>query len=134
MRILAVDFGGTRIGLAVGDHPGGFPRALPALKATGTLAKDAAAIKAAAVKEQAVQIVVGLPLDENGETKMSRVCRMLAGKIEELGLAVATVDEAMTSFESEEVMKDAGLKSSQMRKKVDGEAAVRILERWRSSL
>ena len=133
MRILAVDFGGTRIGLAVGDHPGGFPRALPTLTATGTLAKDAAAIKTVAAKEMATLIVVGLPLDENGETKMSKICRMLAGKIEELGLKVETVDEAMTSFESEAVMKDAGLKSSQMRKKVDGEAAIRILDRWRAS-
>lgn len=132
MRILAVDFGGTRIGLAVGDHPRGFPRALPALAATGTLAKDAAAIKAAAAKEQATLIVVGLPLDENGETKMSRICRMLAGKIEELGLKVETVDEAMTSFESEAVMREAGLKASEMKRKVDGEAAIRILDRWRA--
>lgn len=133
MRILAVDFGGTRIGLAVGDHPGGFPRALSTLSATGTLAKDAAAIKAAAAKEMATLIVVGLPLDANGETKMSKICRMLAGKIEELGLKVETVDEAMTSFESEAVMKEAGLKSSEMKKKVDGEAAIRILERWRAA-
>lgn len=133
MRVLAVDFGGTRIGLAVGSLEGGFPRTLPPLQATGTLAKDAAAIAAVAGKESAEVVVVGLPLNEEGETKMSRICRMLGQKVSDLGLPVEFVDEALTSFESESVMKEAGLKGSQIRRKVDGEAAVRILERWRSS-
>lgn len=132
MRLLAVDFGGTRIGLAVGSQEGGFPRALPPLTATGTLAKDAAAIAAIAKKEDASLIILGLPLNEEGETKMSRICRMLGEKLEALGLKVETVDETLTSYESETLMKEAGLKGSQIRKKVDGEAAIRILERWRA--
>lgn len=132
MRVLAVDFGGTRIGLAAGSHEGGFPRALPHLPASGTLAKDAAAIAAIAKKEDAELIILGLPLNEEGETKMSKICRMLGEKIAALGLKVETVDETLTSHESETLMKEAGLKGSQIRKKVDGEAAIRILERWRA--
>jgi len=133
MRLLAVDFGGVRIGLAVGSLEGGFPRPLPTLQASGTLAKDAAAIAAAARRESAELIVLGVPLNEDGETKMSHICRKLGEKIVELGLPVEFVDEALTSYESEALMKEAGLKGSQIRKKVDGEAAVRILERWRAT-
>ncbi len=132
MRLLAVDFGGARIGLAVGSLEGGFPRALPSIAASGTLARDAAAIAAAAKKESAELIIIGLPLNEDGETKMSRVCRKFGEKVAELDLPVEFVDEALTSYESESVMKEAGLKGSQIRKKVDGEAAIRILERWRA--
>jgi RNase H-fold protein (predicted Holliday junction resolvase) len=44
MRLLGVDFGGARIGLATYETKFGVGRALPFLVATGTLAKDAVAI------------------------------------------------------------------------------------------
>lgn len=134
MRLIGVDFGGSSIGLAVMDSQAGIPRALPSLTASGTLAKDAAAIVALAQKEEAAAAVVGLPLDDSGEdTKMARICRQLGGKIQELGLKVEHVDESWTSSEAETAMAEAGLKGSQRRRKSDGEAACRILERWRTA-
>lgn len=130
MRVIAVDFGGKRIGIAVGETEHGIASPRPNIAASGTLAKDAMAIATISEKEQAELVVVGLPLDEDGETKMSKVCRKLGGEIERLGLAVQYVDESMTSAEAERDMVDAGLKGSERRSRSDAEAACRILERF----
>lgn len=130
MRVLAVDFGGQRIGLAVGETGHKVARPLRNLAASGTLAKDAERIAEAANREQADKIVIGLPLDENGETKMSKICRKLGQCITDRGNEVAYVNEAMTSQDAERDMVEAGLKGSERRKRSDGEAACRILERY----
>lgn len=126
---MGIDFGGARIGLAVmsTDYP--HPRPLPPLAATGTLAKDAVLLAAAAKKEEAKTVALGLPLAAGEETKMSKICRKLGQELEKQGLDVRYVNEEFTSFEAEEEMRAAGMKGSQIRKAVDGEAASRILLR-----
>ncbi len=129
MRVLAVDFGGSRIGLAAGDLQG-IASPLPYLAASGTLARDAQAILKVAKTHEAELIAVGLPLNEGGEeTKMSRICRKLGDSIAALGMEVEYVDESFTSMESETALREEGLKASQVRRRVDGEAAVRIFAR-----
>ena len=130
MRVLGVDFGGVHIGLATGESEFRIVSAKPNLDASGTLAVDAKALVEIAAEENADAIVIGLPLDSGEETKMSRVCRMLGDEIIKLGKPVKYVDESLTSDESDRAMQDAGLKASERRRKVDGEAACRILERF----
>lgn len=130
MRALAVDFGGKRIGVAVGESQHGVVSARQNIEASGTLSKDANTIAQLATKEQAELVVVGLPLDADGETKMSRICRKFGQCIEECGQTVRYIDESFTSASAELDMLDAGLKGSERRKKSDGEAACRILERF----
>lgn len=126
----AIDFGGARIGRAVGEAGVGVATPRPALTASGTLAKDAAALVAWAKHEEATAFVLGVPLDADGsETKMSRVCRKLADILAQ-NLPVHVVDEFNTSYEAESAMVEAGLKGSQRRHASDGEAACRILERY----
>ena len=131
MRLIGVDFGGTRIGLAAADDAHGIPSPLPVLAASGTLAKDAAAIVQTARKQEAEMAVVGLPLNDDGtDSKMARICRMLGTQIESQGLKVAYVDESFTSAQAESALGEMGLKASQVRRQVDGEAAARILVRY----
>jgi len=130
MRVLGVDFGFARIGLATGDSDMGVFSPRPALKASGALKKDAEAILVKARQEEAEAVVVGLPLDEQGGGRMARICGQLAEHLRSLGTTVYEVDEAMTSVSAHASMMEAGLKASERRKRVDGEAAVRILERW----
>lgn len=129
MRVLGVDFGGTRIGLAVADTAGFAPRTKPVLAASGTLAKDAAALVQIMRKEEAERIILGIPVTDP-PSRMTRVCQTLAERLREAGAFVETVDESFTSQESEEALRQMGAKASQVRRQVDGEAAVRILERW----
>lgn len=130
MRVLGVDFGGARIGLAVMETSVGIATARPALASAGSLAKDAKGVAAAARKEGVDRVVLGVPLSEGEETRMSGVCRKLGALIEGEGVPVSYVDEALTSAEAEREMMAAGLKGSERRKRVDGEAAARILERY----
>jgi len=130
MRVLAVDFGSKRIGLAVGETEHKVARPLQNLDASGTLKKDAEHIARAATKEQATLIVIGLPLDAQGETKASIICRKLGAIVQSLGPKVEYVDEALTSAMAEREMLEFGLKGSERRKHSDAEAACHILERY----
>lgn len=130
MRLLGVDFGSRKIGLAVCDSQTGLPTALRFLVASGTLAKDAIAICRIANEQIAEKVILGLPVDLDGETKMSKVVRLLGSKIEEVGLPVEYENESMTSQIAETRMKEQGMKGSEIRKRVDSEAACQILERY----
>jgi len=130
MRLLGIDFGGARIGVAFAETVGAVVSPRKPLQASGTLKKDAAEIASLARREEAGTVVIGLPLVDGEETRMSRVCRALGAEISALGIAVEFCDEAWTSHEAETAMKDAGLKGSERRKSSDGEAACRILERF----
>lgn len=126
MRVLGIDFGSKRIGLAVGDtvHRIASPR--PNMTPSGTLAKDAAELAARARTEEAEAIVLGIPEAEDG--RMARVCNQLGDLIEQEGWTVHRIDESLTSIAADEAM--AGLKGSIRRKRRDGEAACQILERY----
>ncbi|AIE84423.1 Holliday junction resolvase RuvX [Fimbriimonas ginsengisoli] len=134
MRFLGVDFGFKRIGLAVMDGEAGLPAPRNPLAASGKLKTDANVIDQQAKREQADAIVVGLPIEPNGEEgRMARICRQLAGHLEELGRPVYLVDERLTSAEAERTLLDSGLKGSERRKRRDAEAACLILERYRDA-
>lgn len=129
MRVVAVDFGSKRIGLAVGDTALAIASPLDTLAATGSLQKDAVAIDAVARREEAQALVVGLPLDEQGDaTPMSRICSQLAERLKELQWEVHTLDESMSSLQAEsELLYE---KASQRRRRRDAAAACVILERF----
>jgi putative Holliday junction resolvase len=127
LRVLGVDFGSKRIGIAVGESEFGIVSPRPNLLASGTLAKDAAAIAELARRETVEKVVVGIPVNPE-DPRMERVCGRLAEEIGKLGLVVETVDEAMTSVQAEARMGE--LKGSQVRKRKDGEAACQIVERY----
>lgn len=127
MRVLGVDFGSKRIGIAVGESEFNIVTPRPTIIPTGTLAKDAKTIAELARGELAAEVVVGVPYNEEDQ-RMQTICLRLAEEIGRLGIEVRTVDESMTSVGAESVMRD--LKGSQIRKRKDGEAACRIIERY----
>lgn len=131
MRVLGVDLGKKRIGLAVMDMEVGLARPLPVLEALAALAKDADQVLGVAQKEQAEGVVLGLPLDGGEETRMSAVMRRFGVELETRGLKVFFVDESLTSVQANSAMFEAGLKASQRKKKLDSEAACLILERYK---
>lgn len=129
MRVLAVDFGGKRIGVAVGETEFDIITPRPALVATGTLKSDAALISQAARIEDVDRIVLGVPVNDE-DSRMERICRKLGELIAEQGWAVDLVDEAFTSEEADAELRTYGLKASERRKQRDGEAARLIYHRW----
>jgi putative holliday junction resolvase len=131
MRVLGVDFGFSRIGIAVAETEPRLSVPRDTIAASGALASDARAIDALARREEAVAIVLGLPVDPSGEEgRMAGICRRLAGHLEGLGWKVELVDETLTTWQADEAMRMHDVKAARRRKKVDGEAAAIILERY----
>lgn len=129
MRVVGVDFGGSRIGIAVGHAGHGITTARPPIAATGSLKRDAVSIAALAAAEEADAVVIGIP--ENSEDgTMARICRILAEHVREAGIVVYTVDESFSTHEAEESLRRTELKASGRRKRRDGESARIILERF----
>jgi putative Holliday junction resolvase len=128
--VLGIDFGGKRIGVAVGEteHKVATPR--PQIEATGTLRLDALNIFALAKKEEANMVIIGAPMVGTEETKMSRICRMLGAEIEKLGGTVEYVDESLTSVLAEEALQNQQWTAATVKKHLDSEAACQILERY----
>lgn len=130
-RVLGIDLGSRRIGLAVTDGLGltAQPRAtLP--RHGGT--RDLDAIAAAIRESGADRIVLGLPLDpEGGEGPAARRARAFADKLTAtLHLPVELVDESFSTVEAEAVLLAADVSRARRKQVVDKLAAAVILQRW----
>ncbi|HEV2104102.1 MAG TPA: Holliday junction resolvase RuvX, partial [Candidatus Eisenbacteria bacterium] len=98
MRILAVDWGERRIGLAVSDPTGVLATGLPTLEVRGA-AEAVARVAAVAREVEADSLVVGLPLLLSGGRGSAAAAaeRFAEALRSACGLPVATFDERLTS-------------------------------------
>ncbi|MCH8275787.1 MAG: Holliday junction resolvase RuvX [Armatimonadetes bacterium] len=125
MRILGVDYGEKRIGLAIGETEVGMAFARPVLSGTGSREADAGAVAEFARREGCEKVVVGLPLLESGEEgRQAQVSREFGGMIAREGLNVQFQDERYTSVAAEAAL--GHLKPKRRKAVADSEAA-RIL-------
>jgi putative Holliday junction resolvase len=102
MRVLGVDFGLRRLGLAAGDTEGGVATPLRVLR-IGSVRDAPAAVAAAARAEGAEAVVVGVPLGLEGEERrpeVRRVERFARALRRETGLPVHLVDESFSTREA----------------------------------
>ena len=129
MKILAVDYGETRTGLAICDESELLATPLPQITEK-SMNKVAAYIAEAAAKEGAARILLGLPMNMDGtEGARAGKSRRLAGKVEEAsGLPVALWDERRTTVAAHEILHRAGKKEKKHRENVDAVAATLILQ------
>jgi putative Holliday junction resolvase len=101
VRYLALDVGGRRIGLAVGDDAHGLSRPLRTL-VRRSVVKDLAEIERVARAEAVDALLIGLPLTLSGdEGHQAERVRRFATASEKLGLPVRLYDERHTSSEAE---------------------------------
>jgi putative Holliday junction resolvase len=129
MRVLGIDFGRRRIGLAVGETEFKIANPRNPLAAAGKLSTDARAIGEFAKKEEVELLVLGVPFHE-GDDRMAKVCLRLAEELKQLGWEVRTVNEAGTSKVAAAELSAMGVKSSEQLGKLDGAAACAILEKY----
>lgn len=139
-RLLGIDLGERRIGLATAD-PGREPAApLATIGRGGSVAADAARL-ATIIREQAIdELVVGLPLNSNGdEGPMAVAARAWAAEVgAALGIPVRLRDERLSSHRAEQRIgpmprgRSGGAPTPTQRERyrarVDREAAALILE------
>lgn len=128
-RVLALDLGKKRIGLAMSDPLGITAQGLPTLQRT-TIREDLTAL-AALVEEQGVTLLLmGHPLHMSGrESRQAEYTREFADRlVEKTGVEVRFWDERLTSVEAERVLKQSGISIEKRAKAVDRLAAVILLE------
>jgi putative Holliday junction resolvase len=128
MRVLAVDFGERRIGIAVSDESGEV--VLPVGTITRTSDAQAAREVAGAAREREVgRIVVGHPLGRDREEgPIARRARNFARRLSEAsGLPVSLHDEGLTSHAAEGNLAAAGVRRGRREALRDSEAAAVLL-------
>ena len=135
-RVLAIDYGERRIGLAISDptrmiaSPAGF-----VTRRAGKRPPIAALVRQAETLE-ATAIVVGLPLNDAGdETPRSGEVRRIAAEIERrTGLPVTLVDERYTTAAALRAIQEMGGSTRGRRGDVDALAATILLQHARPTL
>jgi putative Holliday junction resolvase len=124
-RLLALDHGGRRIGVAVSDELGLFAHPRPAVVASGAAAIEAVAALVAA--EGADEVIVGLPLTlGGGESEQTAAARRFAEALRaRIGRPVSEWDERLTTREAARTRKGAEARKSG---KLDSAAATVLLQ------
>jgi putative holliday junction resolvase len=131
-RVLAVDYGERRVGIAISDPTGTI--ALPHTVLTRRAGKrpPVQAVADVALEHDVAHIVIGLPLTLAGEeSDWTREVRAFGEKVaERSGRGVSFADERLTSVMAERAVRSLGLGKQQREEKsrVDAVAAVIILQ------
>jgi len=128
-RILAIDPGQKRVGLAVSDELGVTAQGLDTFEIGGAV-KLIDHLRELISRHGVRTVIVGLPLSMSGEDiEGSARSRALAGEIRErLGVEAVLADERMTSREAERVLAGSDRKSG--KKDIDRLAAVLLLQSY----
>lgn len=132
-RILAVDYGDSRTGLAATDWTGSITVPLPRIDERDPVALVRAI--AAVVDERETEVVVlGMPLCVDGSIgqRAQRTDALRKKLAAALSCPVETQDESHSTDEAHERLKQGGLKASRRKQLADSTAALVILERYRS--
>lgn len=133
-RVLGVDFGEVRVGLALSDETRTLASPLPTLRRRRGKRPPLKALETLARDHEVQEVVFGLPLDLSGdETEWSHEVRRVGEALgERLGVPVHFVDERMTSVRAERAVRSLGLPKSRREEKerVDRASAILILQAW----
>jgi putative Holliday junction resolvase len=134
-RILALDLGKKRIGMAISDPLGITAQGLPNLDRTNKRA-DLEALGALIREREVGLVLMGNPVNMRGsEGRQSNWVREFAGDIEtRLGVPVRLWDERLTSVEAGRVLRASGISIEKRAAAVDRLSAVILLQSYLDSL
>ena len=133
-RILALDLGKKRIGLAISDPLGITAQGLPNLVRTNKRA-DLAALEQLAREREVGLVLLGNPIGMRGdEGRQSAWVREFGAAIESrIGLPVKFWDERLTSVEAGRVLRSSGISIEKRAAAVDRLSAVILLQSYLDS-
>lgn len=130
-RILALDVGKKRIGLAVSDELGLTAQGLETLQ-RNRIRDDLSRLNELAKQLNIGTLLVGKPLHMSGdESRQSEYTREFADRLaQHTSLPVVFWDERLTSAEAERTLRETGASLDQKKKSVDRLAAVLLLDSY----
>jgi putative Holliday junction resolvase len=132
MRILGIDLGDKKIGVALSDEMGWTAQGLAVIISGGGVTENIKRIKELALKNKVEKIVVGLPRNMDGSTgPRAEKAREFARRLEKsFGLPVEMWDERLTTAAAEKMLIKADLRRSKRRQVIDKIAAALILQNY----
>jgi len=135
VRILGIDYGHRRLGIALSDEGETLASPLP-VYLRRKLDQDLAFLTHLIEEREVKKIVLGLPRNMNGSLgEMAQEVLAFAAALHEASsLPVDTFDERLTSIEAERVLIQANLSRKRRKKLRDSLAAVLILQGYLESL
>jgi putative Holliday junction resolvase len=130
-RVIGIDLGTRRIGVAVSDGLGLTAQPHATIARHGGQ-RDLDDIAAVVQTFDAERVVLGLPLSPEGEEgRAARSAQVFAERLRgALGIPVDLIDESFSTVEAEEVLLRADLSRKRRKQVVDRVAAAVILQRW----
>jgi putative Holliday junction resolvase len=134
MRLMSLDIGDRRIGVALSDPQQLLARGLKVIHRRSREA-DLALIRSLVTEHEVEKVVVGYPLRANGE--VGKQARKVEAYVEELAdvldVPVLLWDEGYSTIRAREAMIEAGTKRKQRRERIDAVAAAAILQDYLDS-
>lgn len=128
-RVMALDVGERRVGVAMSDLSQTLASPYTTLQAhpQAVLFQK---IQQLIVKEEVVELVIGLPISLNGQEgpQAQRIRQFIESIATYVSIPLHTCDERYTTAEAQRVMIEAGLRPEQRKAKVDEVAASIILQ------
>ncbi len=129
-RIVALDIGDVRIGVAVSDPTRTIASPVDVITRIGW-GPDTRAVKAVCERYETSLVVSGLPLNMDGtEGFQAKKVRDLCRQLEKAGLTVFFQDERLTTVTAEEALLEGDVSRQERKGKVDKIAAAVILDQW----
>lgn len=134
-RILALDLGKRRIGLAVSDELGITAQGIETLQRTN-LRGDLGELRRIIAERGVASVLLGNPLHMSGrEGRQAEWVKEFAALLEKnTGLAVKLWDERLTTVEASRVLRSSGISIQKRAKAVDRLSAVILLQSYLDSL
>jgi putative Holliday junction resolvase len=130
-RLLGIDFGQTRVGLALSDPLGMFATGLTTLTYT-SISQLITQIQSLLTQHEVMAVVIGLPLSQTGEEGKAAIDVRAFGQAlgDATGISITYVDERFTSVIAQQSLRAQGIQPSRQKGLVDQTAAALILQQY----
>lgn len=132
MRVLGLDLGSRRIGVAVSDPGGVLATPVTVVTRRGDRSAEHRVIAGLVAAHEAERVVVGLPLSLDGsDGSAALAARAEAVEVgHAVGVPVELHDERLTTVTADRLLAEQGLDARARRRVVDQVAAAVLLQSW----
>lgn len=136
MRIIGIDYGDSRIGIAVSDLLGWTANGVETIQWSGDITKAIDRIIELVKQYSAEKLVVGFPKNMNGTIgpRGEKTIEFIDLLSQRTSIEIIKWDERLTTVAANRMMHEIGMKTSKKKKVVDQIAAVYILQGYLDSI
>jgi putative Holliday junction resolvase len=132
MRVVALDLGSRRIGVAVSDPGGRLASPVQVVTRSGDLERDRRTLADLILELEAERVVVGLPLSLDGQ--VGPAAQAALDEVEALAaytdVPIETYDERFTTVTADQLLRAHDRNAKQRRQTIDMAAAAVLLQAW----